>query len=155
MPRIDTSAEVRGCVPGIYRAQRVQLSLVVTRNCCIGMLSPFDERAEERCGEERHIAREHEHVVRVRLQQCGVQPPKRTRARDPISNHRDAFGPRPPSVARNNQNLRRQAAQQGQLRIENRSGTDEECALVGAAESPRPAAGKNGCCPGNDPLKHE
>jgi hypothetical protein len=51
--------------------------------------------------------------------------------------------------------VRRQAAQQGQLRIENRSGTDQECALVGAAEPPRPAAGENGCCPGNDPLEHE
>jgi hypothetical protein len=63
------------------------------------------------------------------------------------------FDARP--VVGNDQNMRGQRSQQGQLPIEDRCGTDDQRALLDAAQPPRPTAGKDGCCPGNNPLNHE
>jgi hypothetical protein len=140
--------EVPGRAPRVRGAQRVQASVCVSRHGRLDVASSLDDAGQKRRGQERHVARKHQHLLGWRLHERGVHTAQRAGIGYTVRDNADIIGPRS-SIACDDQNIRRQAAQQRQLRLENRAAADEERALVGAAKPPRPAAGEDGCCPGN------
>jgi hypothetical protein len=102
-----------------------------------------------------HVASDDQHVLRGRLHECGVQTSECSGAGDAIDDDRHVPGCAQHGLARHDQNMRGQFTQQGQLPIDNRAAADDECAFVDTAQPPRLAAGKDRCCPGNNPLNHD
>ena len=134
---------------------------IVSRHRDIDIGSPRSQKREERRCQERHVTPNHDDLLRGRIHQRRINAAECPRPGNAIDRHADmlaltAIAPLDArSVARDDQDMRGQRSQQGHLPIEDRCGTDDQRALLDAAQPPRPTAGKDGCCPGNNPLNHE
>ena len=111
----------------------------------IGVGAAHRELSEKWRRQTRHVAGYHQHLFRWRLHQRRVEATERPSPHDAIHDHTHACLRAPRPVARNDQDVRGEAAQQRQLPVENSALADGQRALVDSAESPRLASGKNGC----------
>lgn len=128
-------------------------SMLVARNRRVRVAAPFDEELQKRRRQERHVAPDYQHLLRRRFDERRVKASERTRSADAIDHYGNAHRQHTRPVVCDDQEMSREPAQQCQLPVEDGTGTDDERALVDAAEPSRLAAGKNRCCPGNHLIK--
>ena len=119
----------------------------------VGVPSSFHQIRQKRRVQKRHVAAYHQHLFRRRLHQRRVKTAQRSSPGNPIGDHPYAFGPNLHTFARDDQDVRGEAAQQRQLPLEDRTRVDDERTLVDSAEPPGLSARKDGCCPGDAPIK--
>ena len=126
---------------------------LVARHRGVGVSASLHEIRQKRRVQKRHVAAYHQHLFRRRLDQCRVKTAQRSGPGDAIGHHPYVPGPNPRSVARDDQDVWGEAAQQRKLPLENRARADHEGTLVDSAEPPGLSAGKDGRCPGNAPIR--
>jgi len=135
-------------------------SALVARNRHLGLAALLHQVGQKRRRQKRHVAPYHQNLLRERLHQRRVQTAQRTRPGDAVNDRPDVprrgtLDLRPRPLAHDDQDVWGEAANERQLPIQNGGRADDERAFIDTAEPPRFASGKNGCCPGNDPLDHD
>ena len=119
----------------------------------VGVPSSFHQIRQKRRVQKRHVAAYHQHLVRRCIHQCRVETAQRSGAGDAIGDHAGIPGPNPQSIARDDHDVWGKVAQQRQLPLKDRTRADDERTFVDSAEPPGLSARKDGCCPGNAPIK--
>ena len=119
----------------------------------IGIVAEPCQLGQERRAQKRHVAAYHQHLLGRRIHQCRVETAQRSGAGDAIGDHAGIPGPNPQSIARDDHDVWGKVAQQRQLPLKDRTRADDERTFVDSAEPPGLSARKDGCCPGNAPIK--
>ena len=125
----------------------------VARHRCIDSTTPLGEMRQKRRRQKRHVAAYHQYLLRGRFHQRRVETAERPRPWNEIRHDRYVHTWYARPIPGDDQDVRRQAAHQRQLPLEDRAGADDDRALVDPAKPPTQAAGKDGCCPGHVPIK--
>ena len=115
----------------------------VTRHRHVSEATPFGEVSQKRRREKRHVTPDYQHLLRRRFDERRVKASERTRSADAIDDHGNIYDLHARPVVCDDQEMWSEPVQQRQLPIEDGACTNDERALVDAAQPPRPAASQD------------
>ena len=122
-------------------------STLVTWQCGVGAFAALGQTGQKGRRQKRHVASYHQYLFRWRVDERRIQTAERPSPCNAIRHHRRIRGHDRPRLARDDQDVRRQFAKQGQLPVEDRTRSDDQRALVDSAEAASLAAGENRSSP--------
>ena len=141
---LDSGSQPLGDRARIGRAQWVP-PVGVAWHDGFGVRAEFRETGKKGRRQKRHVARDHHHLIRWRLDERRIETAQRARSRNAIRDYRHPGSLSLRWLATDNQDMRGNRAKHGELPAENRRWTDRQRAFIASAKTPSAAAGQD-CC---------